>query len=124
MDDVTKRRVCELIAGIIATDAEFHPAELEFMTRAFAAFGIAGGEEDQAICPTITSMEAAKQMATLPADHREEAMALLMQGAVADGKVTPEEREWLLAVGRAAGISRDDVDDQIATALLAADPAF
>lgn len=124
MDDVTRRRVCELIAGIVATDMELHPAELEFMLRTFQAFGIASGDEDEAICPTVTPIEAAKMMSDLPPEVRLEAIELLLKGAVIDGKVTPQERDWLLGVGRAAGLSRDEVDDRIAEALLAGDAAF
>ncbi len=124
MDDVTRRRVCELISGIVATDMELHPAELAFMLRTFQAFGVATGEDDEAICPTVTGFEAAKLMGELPADVRQEAIELLLKGAVVDGKVTPQERDWLLAVGRAAGLSRDDIDDRIAEALLAGDAAF
>jgi uncharacterized tellurite resistance protein B-like protein len=124
MDAVTRRRVCELIAGIIATDGELHPDELLFMVQTFAAFEVATGEDDEAVCPTTTSMEAAKLMGELPEDARAEALSLLMDSAVADGKVVPAEREYLLAVGRAAGVSRDDIDDKIAEALMKADPAF
>jgi len=124
MDAVTRRRVCELIAGIIATDGELHPDELVFMIKAFAAFDIATGEDDEAVCPTTTSMEAAKLMGELPQEARAEALSLLVDSAVADGKVVPAERDYLLAVGRAAGISPDDIDDKIADALFKADPAF
>jgi uncharacterized tellurite resistance protein B-like protein len=119
MDKVTKRRVCELISGIIATDQELHPDELRFMLKTFAAFDVATGKDDEAICPTTTSFEAAKLMATLPPEVRDETLALLIESAVADGKVVPSERDYLLAVARAAGISKDDVDDRIAAALLA-----
>lgn len=116
--------MCELIAGIIATDKELHPAELDFMLRTFTTFGVANSGDDEAICPTVTGFEAAKLMSDLPPEVRGETIALLMQSAVVDGKVTPQEREWLLAVGRAAGLSRDEVDDQIAEALLSAESAI
>ncbi|MBW2456867.1 MAG: hypothetical protein JRI68_20295, partial [Deltaproteobacteria bacterium] len=48
MDEITKRRVCELVAGIIATDKQLHPAELKFLLRTFDVFGIGTGLDDEA----------------------------------------------------------------------------
>ena len=118
MDEVTGRRVCELIAGIIATDDELHPSELTFMLKAFAKFGVARGEEDEAICPTVNAIEAQKAMAELPEEVRDEAMTLRGEPPAADGKVVPAERDFLLAVGRAAGLGRDAIDDRIANILV------
>ena len=110
MDAQTRRKVCELVAGIIATDKELHPAELKFLLKTFDTFGIAKGNEDEAVCPTVSRVEAAKAMADLPADVRRETMGLLVQSAVVDGKVVPAERDYLLAVARAAEVSEDELD--------------
>ena len=93
------------------------------MVKTFAAFDIAA-TDDAAVCPTTDKGEAAVLMGQLPEDVRQEAMDLLVSSAVADGKVVPSERDWLLAVGGAAGMSDDAVDELIADALLEADPAF
>jgi uncharacterized tellurite resistance protein B-like protein len=119
MNDRTRRRVCELVAGIIATDREFHPDELQFLLRTFRTFGIATGADDEAVSPTTTTFEAAKAMSELPLDVREEAMDLLVDTAVCDGKVVPAERAFLFAVARAAGIDEDRIDERIADELLA-----
>jgi len=119
MDDTTKRQVCELVAGIIATDKQLHPSELKFLLRTFEAFGIGTGKDDEAICPTIAPFEAAKAMGKLPPEVREEAMALLINTAVVDGKVVPEERTYLEAVAKAAQIDFDEVETRLAEALLA-----
>jgi hypothetical protein len=121
VDPKTGRKVCELIAGIIATDKELHPSELQFMLRTFAAFGVARGDEDEALCPTVTAVEAERQMGELPEDVQQEALRLLVSSAVVDGKVTPAERDWLVAVARAAGVSGEAVDERIAAALLEGD---
>ena len=110
MDAQTRRQVCELVAGIIATDKELHPAELKFLLRTFEAFGIAKGNEDEAICPAVSRVEAAKGMAQLPPEVRKETMGLLVDSAVVDGKVVPAEREYLLEVARAAEVSEDELD--------------
>jgi uncharacterized tellurite resistance protein B-like protein len=117
MDAQTRRHICELVAGIIATDKELHPAELEFLLKTFATFGIAKGNEDEAICPAVSRVEAAKAMAELPPGVRREAMGLLVQSAVVDGKVVPAEREYLVAVSRAADFSEDELDALLTDAL-------
>ena len=119
MDPVTSRRVCELVMGIIATDQELHPTELQFMLKIFKAFGVASGAEDEAISPTTRSFEAEKAMKALPADVRQEAIELLLDSAVVDGKVVEAERQFLYAVGRAAGISQEVIDSRIETKLAA-----
>jgi uncharacterized tellurite resistance protein B-like protein len=121
MDAKTGRKVCELIAGIIATDKELHPAELQFMLRTFDTFGVARGDEDEALSPTVRAIEAERQMGELPDAVREETLALLISSAVVDGKVTPAEHDWLLAVGRAAGIPGEAIEERIAKALLEAE---
>jgi uncharacterized tellurite resistance protein B-like protein len=118
MDLTIRRRVCELVAGIIATDSELHPAELKFMLKTFEAFGIASGKDDEAVCPTVSSAEAAKAIRDLPEDVRRETVSLLIDSAVSDGKVTPAERDYLLAVARAAGLSDTAVDEALAERLL------
>jgi hypothetical protein len=119
MDDTTKRKVCELVAGIIATDKHLHPAELKFMLRTFDSFGIGASGDDEAICPTITPHEAAKAMSDLPAEVRDEAMELLITTAAVDGKVVPEEDAFLAAVARAAKVPFEQVQKRTAEALLA-----
>lgn len=117
MDELTRRRVCELIAGLIATDENLHPEELRFMLKTFKAFGVASGEEDEAICPTVGAQEAAKAMTALPPEVREETIGLLIESAVADGVIADEERAYLSAVARAAGIAHDDVQGRLDEAL-------
>src|SRR5262245_13770471 len=88
MDWNTRRHICELVAGIIASDRELHPAELKFMLKTFSAFGIASGNETEAVCPSVSTVEAMRAMRLLPQEVRHEAMDLLIASAVSDGKVT------------------------------------
>src|SRR5690606_7721180 len=114
MDERTRRRVCELIAGIIATDDHLDSAELTYMLKIFHAFGIASGGRDEVVSPTTTAREAARAMAELPAEVREEALGLLIESAAADGEVVPAERAYLQAVARAAGVDDVRLEAQIA----------
>ncbi len=113
MDDNTGRRVCELVMGIIATDHELHPTELQFMLKTFKTFGVATGEDDEALTPATRAFEAAKAMNELPAHVREEAIELLLTSAAVDGKVVEAERVFLHAVAKAAGITPEAIDGRI-----------
>ena len=118
MDSVTRRKVCELVAGIIATDQELHPSELTFMLKTFKTFGVGSGDEDEALTPMVSRMEAAKAMAELPVDIRKQTLELLIDSAVIDGKVVPAERDFLRAVAEAADLPDDDIDESLASRLL------
>ncbi|MEM9691704.1 MAG: TerB family tellurite resistance protein [Myxococcota bacterium] len=117
MDAATRRRVCELIAGIISSDGHLDPSELVFMLRTFKAFGIATGQEDEAVSPAIAKHDAVASMRALPAEVREETLQLLIQSAAADGKVVPAERAYLSAVAEAAEVPEADLERRIDAAL-------
>src|SRR5690606_8933259 len=119
MDERTRRRVCELVAGLIATDDHLDPSELQYMLKIFRAFGVASGGKDEVVSPATTAIEAAKAMGELPADVREEALGLLIESAVADGQVVAAERAYLQAVAQAAGVDDEILETLIAEALAA-----
>ncbi len=112
MDEHTARRICGLIAGVIATDDEFHRDELKFLLRMFDAFGLSKSDDNQVVRPTVKPAEAAAQIAELPDDVRGETVGLLVEAAVADGKLSDEERVYLEAVGEAAGLPPAELVDR------------
>ena len=118
MDSVTRRKVCELVAGIIATDQELHPSELTFMLKTFATFGVGSSDDDEAMTPMVSRAEAAKTMAELPEDIRKQTLELLIESAAIDGKVVPAEREFLRSVAEAADLPDDSIDESLAARLL------
>ena len=117
MDLNTRRRVCELVLGVIATDNELHPAEFQFIVKVFDSFGISQGKAEEVIAPTVRGFEAAKAIKELPAEVRQETLTLLIESAVADGKVVGSERKFLHEVGRAVDVSSEDIDVRVAAAL-------
>lgn len=114
------REVVDLVAGIIATDDEFHPDELRFLAKVFERFGVAKSGDTEVVSPTKRSGEAAKAMRALPPELQEQAMSLLIESAIADGKVVVAEHNYLLAVARAAGIEDSELDARVEKALAAA----
>ncbi len=112
MDEAQRRRVCQLIAGIVVSDDDLDPNEDTFVDKMLAKFGIPQ-EEREVIFPIIDATDAAGAILTLPEDVRTEAFSLLIEAACADGQVVAEEREYLDAVAGALKIEAADVQKKI-----------
>jgi uncharacterized tellurite resistance protein B-like protein len=119
VDAELRTTICRLVAGLVVADDEFSPAEEAFIERMLARFGI----DDRAVVfPIVDRAEAAETVRKLPAAVQEEALAALVEAAVADGKVVDEERGYLRAVAEAMGIDAAGVESRIVTALAARRP--
>lgn len=118
MDPAISHKVCRLIAGLVVSDDDLDPSEDAFIDRMLASFGIPTSERET-IFPIVDRSEAAQAMQELPADVQHEAVRLLLQAAVADGKVVVEERAYLQAVAEAIGIAAGDMNAKIEAALAA-----
>jgi uncharacterized tellurite resistance protein B-like protein len=116
MDDGTRRKVCQLIAGIVITDEDLDLREEAFVERMLTKFGLDASERD-VIYPLVDGEEAAETMRGLPAEIQSQAFQLLLEAAVADGKIVPEEREYLGAVAMALGMAEADVERRLAEEL-------
>lgn len=112
-------RVCELIAGVIATDGEIHPAESAFLGKLLIALR-AGIEPVTELEPTLKGPAAAAALQELPEDVRHEAFELLLAAAIVDGKVVPAEQTFLQDVATAMGIGAAELEERIAERLLKA----
>jgi uncharacterized tellurite resistance protein B-like protein len=107
VDEIFKRKVCQLIAGIVVVDDDLDPAESAFIDRVLGRFGIRPEERD-VIFPIVDTEEAVQQVGELPPEIQDETLELLVLAATADGKVVPAEREYLRAVMKA--MNRDERD--------------
>jgi len=114
MDAELRTTICRLVAGLVVSDDDFAPEEEAFIERMLARFGIA---DRASIFPIVDRSEAAASVRALPAAVRQEALGVLLEAAVADGKVVDEERVYLLAVGEAMGLGAAEVEARIAKAL-------
>jgi uncharacterized tellurite resistance protein B-like protein len=112
MEAAMRKRVCQLVAGIIITDDILEPAEEAFLDRVLLRFGFAAEGRD-AIFPLVNNLEAAEATRELSPEVQEQAFALLKEAALADGTVAPEELEYLRAVGRAMGMSDDTLEARL-----------
>lgn len=120
MDDDTKRKVAQLVAGIVVTDDILDPKEEAFVDRMLERFGI-DDEERAVIFPILDADEAAERFDRMSAEVQQEAMTLLIEAAAADGEIVPEERAYLAAVAKVAGVADDELEARLTAALAAAD---
>jgi uncharacterized tellurite resistance protein B-like protein len=116
MDVDQARKVCQLVAGIVVTDEDLDPAEEAFVGRMLKKFGMEDSQRD-VIFPLVDGEEAAEAMRALPAATQQEAFAMLIEAAVADGKVVAEEREYLAKVAEAIGVQADEVEQRLKAGL-------
>lgn len=114
MDAELRTTVCRLVAGLVVSDDDFSPEEEAFIERMLRRFSI---DDRAVIFPIIDRSEAAESVRALPAAVQQEALATLIEAAVADGKVVDEERGFLLAVGEAMGLDRATTEGRISAAL-------
>jgi uncharacterized tellurite resistance protein B-like protein len=114
LDAELRTTVCRLVAGLVVSDDDFSPEEEDFIGRILVRFDIS---DRQVIFPIVDRSEAAAAVHALPAAVQEEALAVLIEAAVADGKVVDEERVYLHVVGEAMGLGAAAVDAQVAKAL-------
>lgn len=103
MDEEMKRLVCRMVAGLVASDEEFDDAERAFLDKVLRKFEIPESEWD-AIFPLVEPDEAASAMRTLDPATQREAFELLVEGALADGKIVAEEAAYMRVIGDAIGM--------------------
>jgi uncharacterized tellurite resistance protein B-like protein len=111
-----REKVVGLIEAVIAADGVINDDERKFLRRVLERFGLS--EQDRA--DRIVTSAAGPTIATLralPSDVQTGVMGLLVEAAVADGQVSPEERAILLAAAASLGIEVQALEDRIARRL-------
>jgi uncharacterized tellurite resistance protein B-like protein len=111
MDLEERNKIGQLLETMIAADGEITPPEREFLRKMLERLGIAA---DRAASPS--SLDVGRSMATLrslPQDVGTKVMALLVDAAVVDGVVSPEERAMLVASAATLGICTTALEDRI-----------
>lgn len=116
MDLETRHNVCRLIAGLVVSDDDFAPEEEAFIERMLERFDV---PDRDTIFPIISHDEAAEQMRALPGGVQQEALALLIEAAAADGRVADEERAYLRVVGEVVGLDDAAIAARLEAALKA-----
>jgi uncharacterized tellurite resistance protein B-like protein len=112
-----KLRICRLVEAIIAADGVIHGAERDFLRRIAQRLRVpydiveAGPVSERG--PVSDPGRASAMLRDLPEDTRARVMAILVESAVTDGEVHPNERALLLVASAALGIDADAVEERI-----------
>lgn len=120
MDVEDQHKVCQLIEAMIAADGVVDDAEREFLRRIVERFGL---PEREACAPSESDFgRTTTMLRTLAPDVQTRVMALLVEAAVVDGRVDPQERALLLASAATLGIDATALEERIVWRLRANAP--
>jgi len=114
-----RRKVAQLVAGIVVSDDVLDPSEERFVDKMLEEFSIPDAERG-AIFPILDGEEAAEALGRMEPELHDEVMELLIQAAAADGEIVPEEEVYLAAVAKAAGVDSDELHQRLENAIAAA----
>jgi uncharacterized tellurite resistance protein B-like protein len=115
VDAVEREKVCELLEAVIAADGVVGDDERDFLRRVVERFGLSSDRADRPVPSDVGRTIAT--LRSLPPDVQARVMALLVEAAVVDGKVVPEERALLLAAAATLGIEANALEERIARRL-------
>ena len=116
MDLEERLKIVSLIEAVIAADGIVSDDEREFLRRVIARFGISEADHADRIAASAPGLATA-MLRSLAPDVQVRVMALLVEAAVVDGQVTPEERALLLAAAASLGIEAQALEERIARRL-------
>jgi uncharacterized tellurite resistance protein B-like protein len=107
-------KVVALLESVIAADGVVTDAERDFLWRVFDRLGLPSEGRDPA---SLDTGRTTNTLRGLPSDMQARVMALLVEGAIVDGVVQPEERALLLASAASLGIEATALEERIARRL-------
>ena len=116
MDADEREKVVGLIEAVIAADGIVSDEEREFLRRVVERFGFTQRDHADPIAASAPGAATATLRALAP-DVQARVMALLVEAAVVDGQVAPEERALLLASAASLGIEAQALEERIARRL-------
>ncbi len=106
----------ELIEAVIAADGVVVEEERAFLRKVMERFGMSAHERGDRVVASDPGRTTLTLRALAP-DAQVRVMALLVDAAVADGCVAPEERALLLASAATLGIDATALEERIARRL-------
>lgn len=116
MDIEDRVKVVELIEGMIAADGVVSGEERDFLRKVVARFGLT--EEERADRPVPSDPgRATRTLRSFQPEEQSRVLALLVEAAIADGKVEPEERALLLASAASLGVDACALEERVARRL-------
>ncbi len=122
MDAEQREKVIGLIEDVIAADGVVSDEAREFLRRVVERFGMSADEVASAPSRDLGSSVAT--LRALDSDVQMRVMALLVEAAVVDGCVAPEERALLLSSAASLGIDAQALEERIARRLKSSVPGI
>jgi uncharacterized tellurite resistance protein B-like protein len=117
-----RRKVVELVETMISADGVVTDEERQFLRRVIERFGLSAEERDDRLVPSDPG-RTTRTLRELPDEVKVRVMALLVDAAVVDGRVAPEEHALLLASAASLGIEACALEERIARRLRSNTPA-
>ena len=114
MDDGERRRVCELVAGLLLSDGELHPKEAGFLHRVLSRFGM---PVDTSVKPTVDQDDALASLRQLAPDDQRQTLQLLIEAAAVDGQIAVAERTFLGALADELEVDEEELERRLVTAI-------
>ncbi len=109
-------KVVELIEAVIGADGVVVDEEREFLRRVIERFRLSPDDRADRVVTSDPGRATATLRALAP-EVQARVMALLVEAAIVDGRVEPEERALLLASAATLGIEADVLEERIARRL-------
>jgi uncharacterized tellurite resistance protein B-like protein len=116
VDAVDRGRVLELVEAMIHADGVVTVEERQFIKRLAERLGLSDEDRGEQSVPSDPG-RATRTLRALSPDLQSKVMALLVEAAVVDGKVAPEEHALLLASAATLGIEACALAERIARRL-------
>ena len=110
-------KIVGLLEAVVAADGVVSDEEREFLQRVVERFGITEHDRDAHVVASSSPGEAMATLRGLPQDVQTRVMALLVEAAIVDGSVAPEERALLLSAAASLGIEACALEERIARRL-------
>ena len=123
MDTEHREKIVGLIEDVIAADGVVSGEEREFLRRVLEKFGMSAESRADRMVASAPGCSVATLRSLAP-DVQVRVMALLVEAAVADGCVAPEERAFLLASAASLGIDAQALEERIARRMKSATPGI
>ena len=118
MDVEERHKICQLIEAVIASDGVIASAEREYLRKIVARFGLPARDLSAPLAESDLGRTTSTLRALAP-DVQTRVLALLVEAAVIDGRVDPQERVLLLASAATLGIEATALEERIAWRLRA-----
>ena len=116
MDLDQRNAIVDLVEGVLIADGEISEDERAFLKKVLARSGLTEGDREDRVV-TSTAGRTTGTLRAFPPDVQAKIVGLLVDAAIADGKVVPEERALLLSAAAALGIDAQVLEDRIAKQL-------